>query len=146
MTGTTLPCTQELPKGKPRQRSVRHRRGAYSFYWAILGLERLKGSRSSAAGLCMYSAIHLPVAGLRAIPMLFSVSFQLSFAAVTGIATLAPPMSRLLKTLFSISEVGGDSGQSAVTWLGARGADLTALTRIHRRTPMDGVRKAEGGG
>ena len=60
--------------------------------------------------------------------VLFSVSFQLSFAAVTGIATLAPPMSRLLKTPFSISEGGGDSRQSAVTWLFARGADLTVLT------------------
>ena len=60
--------------------------------------------------------------------VLFSVSFQLSFAAVTGIATLAQPMSRLLKTPFSISEASGDSRQSAVTWLFARGADLTALT------------------
>ena len=60
--------------------------------------------------------------------VLFSVSFQLSFAAVTGIATLAPPMSRLLKTLLSISEAGEDSGQSAATWLVARGADLTSLT------------------
>ena len=60
--------------------------------------------------------------------VVFSVSFQLSFAAVTGIATLAPPVSRLLKTPFSISEAGGNSGESAVTWLVARGADLAALT------------------
>ena len=62
----------------------------------------------------------LPVLGLAAAVMvavspniLWSVSFQLSFAAMAGIATLADPVSRKLEGLFGVSDKEGSPFSSA---------------------------------
>ena len=62
--------------------------------------------------------------------VLLSVSFQLSFAAVAGIATLSGPSSRLLKAPFSLSETGPDSRRPAFRWLLARVLEMAAVSVV----------------
>ena len=77
----------------------------------------------------------LPALGLAATVMvaispniLWSVSFQLSFAAMAGIATLADPMSRKLQDLFGVLHEEGSSSRLPVRALtGAVGTSAAAI-------------------
>ena len=77
----------------------------------------------------------LPALGLAATVMvaispniLWSVSFQLSFAAMAGIATLADPMSRKLQDLFGVLHEEGTSSRLPVRALtGAVGTSAAAI-------------------
>ena len=77
----------------------------------------------------------LPALGLAAAVMvaispniLWSVSFQLSFAAMAGIATLADPVSRELQGIFGVSdEEGADSHLPVRALTGAVGTSAAAI-------------------
>ncbi len=77
----------------------------------------------------------LPALGLAATVMvalspniLWSVSFQLSFAAMAGIATLADPVSRELQGIFGVSdEEGADSHLPVRALTGAVGTSAAAI-------------------
>ena len=77
----------------------------------------------------------LPALGLAAAVMvavspniLWSVSFQLSFAAMAGIATLSDPVSRRLEALFGVSDAEGATNHLPVRALtGAVGTSAVAI-------------------
>ena len=55
-------------------------------------------------------------------------------------------LRRMLEQEEDLCVVGeAQSGEDALSRLHDIPADVVLLARIHRRTPMDGVRKAEGG-
>ena len=83
----------------------------------------------------------LPALGLAAAVMvavspniLWSVSFQLSFAAMAGIATLADPASRRLEALFGVSDV--ESAPSRLPVRALAGAVGTSAAAILATMPL----------
>ena len=98
--------------------------------------------RASIMGTVYLSALALgrpksilPALGLAAAVMvavspniLWSVSFQLSFAAMAGIATLADPVSRKLQGLFGVSDEEGTTSRLPVRAVaGAVGTSASAI-------------------
>ena len=90
-------------------------------YLAALGLGRPK---SILPALGLAAAVMVAVSP----NILWSVSFQLSFAAMAGIATLADPISRKLEDLFGVSDAEGAASRWPVRALaGAVGTSAAAI-------------------